>query len=276
MKNPVEPVDWNQALYHAIRAARKGREVLLSLAGNIKRIEAKFQAGLVSEADREAEKAVFAELRQHFPNDEFVGEESSFETKTESWDPPPKNVGRWIVDPLDGTTNYLHQFPMYTVSIGYEWNGQMQLAVIDAPAMGEVYTAIRGKGAFLNGKSLHVSDCDRLDSAFLTTGFFNEVEENLAEQLKIFSQVVRRCRAVRRAGAASYDLALVARGVFDGYWEKGLKPWDSAAGILLVREAGGVVLTYQGSEYSCYDSSLVAGTPSLVGVLQPMIRSIVS
>jgi myo-inositol-1(or 4)-monophosphatase len=250
---------WNVALYPAIKAAKLGRDVLLHYFGRLEKIEEKFQAGLVSEADKESEKAIFDYLRRHFPQDDFLGEESTADLSAVK----PVKGGRWIVDPLDGTTNYVHRFPVFCVSIGYEVNGVMEVAVIDMPMLGETYTAVRGCGAFVNGRPLQVSATPDFRNSLLATGFFSEHEENLREQMDIFSHLVRKARGVRRAGAAAYDLAQVARGVFDGYWEKNIKPWDAAAGILLVREAGGSVLTYRGDEYTPYKNSIIAANPAL-------------
>ena len=253
---------WTGALYKAIHAARLGREVLLGYFGKLEHIEHKHMAGLVSEADKASEKAIFSYLRTHFPNDEMLGEEST---------PDPDQIsatsskpGRWIVDPLDGTTNYVHRFPMYCVSIGYEWRGQIMVGVVDIPALGEVYTAIRGRGAFVNGRRLAVSQAKSLSDSLLATGFFPEIEENLQEQLQVFAKIVRKCQGVRRAGAAAIDLCLVASGVFDGYWEKNLRPWDSAAGLLLVQEAGGLVTTYRGAPYTPFKNSIIAGNAQIV------------
>jgi myo-inositol-1(or 4)-monophosphatase len=264
--------NWSNALYTAILAARLGREVLLKYIGRLENIERKFQSGLVSEADKESEKIIFDHLRKYFPNDEFLGEESAYDkTKVES--PKHGTNGRWIVDPLDGTTNYIHQFPVFCVSIGYEVDGKTQVAVIDVPALGEVYTAVRGYGAFVNGRPLRVSQTTEIGDAFLATGFMNEIEVRLQEQLHIFGKIVREARAVRRAGAAAYDLALVARGVFDGYWERGLYPWDAAAGILLVEEAGGKISTYRGNEYHPYKNTIIAGNPIVVDKLVATMAS---
>lgn len=261
-KSAANPL-WDTALYPAIKAAKLGREVLLHYFGRLEKIEEKFQAGLVSEADKESEKVIFEYLRKNFPGDEFLGEESAGDLTNVQPTEKGSGRGRWIVDPLDGTTNYVHQFPIFCVSIGYEVDGVMQVAVIDMPMLGEVYTAVRGCGAFVNGKPLRVSQTADFHNSLLATGFFSEHEENLKEQMDIFSHLVRKARGVRRAGAAAYDLAQVARGVFDGYWEKNIKPWDAAAGILLVREAGGSVLTYRGEEYNPYHNSIIAANPTL-------------
>ncbi len=267
-KEASPTLDPNAALLVAIRAARLGREVLLKYHGRLEHIEEKFQAGLVSEADRESERVIFDYLKKNFPTDEFIGEESTSDlalTKVREKNALENGRGtrRWIVDPLDGTTNYVHRFPVYCISIGYEVDGEVVVAVIDVPQLGEVYTAVRGQGAFVNGKPLNVSSSKDLRDSLLATGFIGDREHILQEQLRIFSQVVRKCRGIRRAGAAAYDLCMVARGVFDGYWERGLSPWDSAAGILLVREAGGVVTTYRGQNYNPFLKSLVAGNPQV-------------
>ena len=258
--------DPNAALLVAIKAARLGREVLLKYHGRLERIEEKFQAGLVSEADKESEKVIFDYLKKNFPQDDFIGEESTSDldlTKVREKNAKGLLSRRWIVDPLDGTTNYVHRFPVYCISIGLEVNGEMQVAVIDVPQLGEVYTAVRGQGAFVNGKKMKVSETATFHESLLATGFIGEKEHILEEQLRIFSKIVRKCRGIRRAGAAAYDLCMVARGVFDGYWERGLSPWDSAAGILLVREAGGVVSTYRGQPYNPFHLSLIAASPKI-------------
>jgi myo-inositol-1(or 4)-monophosphatase len=257
-------MNWDAALYKAIKAASLGRQVLLSYYGRLEHVEEKFQAGLVSEADKESEKTIFNYLKTFFPEDEFIGEESTLDSTKIG---PAKARGRWIVDPLDGTTNYVHRFPIFCISIGYEYDGKMQLAVIDVPMTGEVFTAIRGRGAYVNGKKISVSKTKTLKDSLLATGFIADNEKNLQEQLKVFGDIVRRCRGVRRPGAAAYDLAMVANGSLDGFWEKGLQPWDSAAGFLLVEEAGGKVCTYRGNEYHPFRKSMIATNSVLADLL---------
>ncbi len=244
-------------LHKAIQAARIGREILLGYYGRLKNIEEKFQAGLVSEADKESEKAIVSFLQKEFPETTVLAEEAYHDYELSS------DQGRWIIDPLDGTTNYIHQFPIFCISIGLEIKSEIVLAVIDVPMLNETYTAIKGKGAFLNGKPLKTSETKLIKDSLLATGFIADHEHILQEQLRIFSEVVRKCRAVRRAGAAAYDLCLVAKGVFDGYWERNLKPWDSAAGLLLVQEAGGKVSTYRGEKYTPFKNSMVASNSHL-------------
>ncbi|MBC7371642.1 MAG: inositol monophosphatase [Bdellovibrionaceae bacterium] len=275
METSSPSIDLEQALRVGLKACRLGREVLLKYIGNLQHVSEKFQAGLVSEADKESEKVISEHLRKNFPSIEFLGEESSFEGSKVQWS-PAGNAGRWILDPLDGTTNYVHQFPIFCISLGLEIDGQIQVAIIDVPKLGETYTAIRGQGAFVNGRPMRVSRTEELKNALLATGFVAEKRDVIDEQLKIFGDIVHKCRGVRRPGAAAYDLALVARGVFDGFWERNLQPWDSAAGILLIEEAGGKSVTYQGNKYHPYMNTIIAGNPMLVDQLVKEIRPYMS
>ncbi|WP_413568765.1 inositol monophosphatase family protein [Bdellovibrio sp. HCB117] len=271
VENGAKSMDWKQVLSTAIKAVSLGREVLLNYFGNLEHIEEKFQAGLVSEADKESERVIAEHLKKNFPTIEFLGEES-FAAKSAPGAKvevkPAGPEGRWIVDPLDGTTNYIHRFPIFCISLALEMDGKIQLAVIDVPMLNETYTAIRGQGAFVNGRRLRISKNQEFKKALLATGFVAEHEHVIAEQLKIFDEIVRKCRGVRRPGAAAYDLTQVARGVFDGYWERNIQPWDAAAGILLVEEAGGIIQTYKGNEYNPYKNSIVAGNPAIVKEIQ--------
>ncbi len=275
MESSVKSMDWKQVLGTAIKAVSLGREVLLNYFGNLEHIEHKFQAGLVSEADKESERVISDYLKKNFPDIEFLGEESYAAGAKVQWETAGAR-GRWILDPLDGTTNYIHRFPIFCISLGLEINGQIQLAVIDVPMLNETYTAIRGEGAFVNGRKLSITKNDKLEDALLATGFVAEHEHVISEQLKIFTDVVRKARGVRRPGAAAYDLAQVARGVFDGYWERNIQPWDAAAGILLVEEAGGIVTTYRGDKYDPYKNSIIAGHPAIVKQLQSALAPHIS
>ncbi len=259
----------------AMKAVTLGREVLLNYFGNLENVEEKFQAGLVSEADKESEKVIAEHLKKHFSEIEFLGEESYAAGAKVQWQTAgPK--GRWILDPLDGTTNYVHRFPIFCISLALEVDGLIQIAIIDVPILKETYTAIRGQGAFVNGKKMSVSKTTEFRKALLATGFVAEHEYIISEQLKIFDSIVRKCRGVRRPGAAAYDLCQVARGVFDGYWERNIQPWDAAAGILLVEEAGGVITTYRGEKYDPYKNSIIAGNPQISQHLQVEISGFIS
>lgn len=264
-------INWTEVLKKALKAVRLGRQTLLNYYGHLQYIETKEQAGLVSEADRESEKIISQSLKTIAPDWEFLGEEESFLKGQESF-PPAKSQGRWILDPLDGTTNYIHQFPIFCISLALEFEGVLQLAIIDVPLLNETYTAIRGEGAFLNGKRIQVSQTETLKDSLLATGFFAENIPVLDEQLRVFSDLVKECRGIRRPGAAAYDLCMVARGAFDGFWEPNLKPWDVAAGQLLVEEAGGIVLNKKGERHSPYDKYIVATNKSISRLLTGKIQ----
>jgi myo-inositol-1(or 4)-monophosphatase len=246
----------------AIEAVKLGRACLLGYFGKINQIENKDKQGLVSEADRESERIMKTYLAQHCPEIEFLGEESSFLERTEI--KQNVSVSRWILDPLDGTTNYIHRFPIFCISLALEVQGQLEIGIIDMPMLNQTFTAQLGKGAYCGNEKLNVSQTKNFSEALLSTGFFAEVPSYLDEQLIIFSKLVRVARGIRRPGAAAYDLALVGSGVFDLFWEKNLKPWDTAAGQLIVEEAGGVVKTYEGLTHNPYEKSIVAGNATLV------------
>lgn len=273
LEKKASPDEWRGALKAGLRACRAGRAVLLDHFGRLEKVESKFQAGLVSEADRGSEAEIIRVLREAFPTSEFLAEESFHDgTKvgagraTEKW--------RWILDPLDGTTNYVHRFPIFCISLALEVQGDLRVAIIDVPMLGETYTAIRGGGAYVNGKPLKVAANAKVSDSLLATGFFAEDKPALQEQLRVFSSLVGEARGVRRAGAAAYDLCQVAAGVFDGFWERNLKPWDTAAGQLLVEEAGGLVITYEGEEHDPYKTSVIAGNPEIAREIQRRIRPV--
>ncbi len=249
-----------------------GRACLLGYFGKINQVESKEKQGLVSEADRNCEEIMKNYLAEYEPEIEFLGEESNY--LNQSLIKPLIRGSRWILDPLDGTTNYIHRFPIFCISLGLEVDGVLELGIIDMPMLNQTYTAIRGEGAFCGTERLTVSKTTKFSDALLSTGFFAETPEFLDEQIQIFSKLVRVARGIRRPGAAAYDLALVGAGVFDLFWEKNLKPWDTAAGQLIVEEAGGVVKTYEGLLHNPYEKSLVAGNAKLVEQFLTEYRSL--
>lgn len=258
----------------AMDAVVAGRACLLSYFGQIKHIEEKDKAaGLVSEADRESEKIIKNRLAEAFPDYDFLGEETSYLEGDTHFQKSIKP--RWILDPLDGTTNFVHGFPIFCISLALEIDGEIQLGIVDMPLLNQTFTAVKGEGAFCNGKKISVSKTKNFEQAFMSTGFVAESPEVLSEQLKIFEHFVWKARAIRRPGAAAYDLALIASGVFDLYWEKNLKPWDSAAGLLLVKEAGGVVRTYENLDYHPFEKSLIAGNQTLVDLFQAEVKTVI-
>jgi myo-inositol-1(or 4)-monophosphatase len=216
------------------------------------RVRHKGAIDLVTEADVAAEQVVLAALREAFPADAILSEESA-----NQYQGAP--VGRaWVVDPLDGTTNFAHHFPWFAVSIAAVAGSVSTAGVIYAPVLDELFCAIAGAGAWLNGRRLAVSTAATLQDSLLATGFPYTIREKSSEVLAAVAALLPEVQGLRRAGAAAMDLAYVAAGRLDGFWEINLKPWDTAAGILLLAEAGGMVSTYNGGLYTPYIPELVA------------------
>lgn len=255
----------------ALEAVKLGRACLLGYFGKINQIESKEKQGLVSEADRTCEEIMKKYLYEQAPDIDFLGEESNY---LDHADIKAQPGARWILDPLDGTTNYIHRFPVFCISLALEVNGVLEIGIVDMPMLNQTYTAVRGQGAYCGSEKLRVSQTAKFSDALLATGFFAEEPALLEEQLEIFSKLVRVARGVRRAGAAAYDLACVGAGIFDLFWEKNLKPWDTAAGQLIVEEAGGVAKTYEGLLHNPYEKSLVAGNPALVEQFVAAVKAI--
>jgi myo-inositol-1(or 4)-monophosphatase len=250
----------------AIKAARSGAEVLKTRAREGFRIEHKNPVNLVTDADRGSEQAIIDEIRRRFPAHQVLAEERGLKTTEQS-------PYRWIIDPLDGTTNFAHGFPAYCVSIGLEHEGHLVIGVVLDPTRDELFVAEAGKGVFLNDLPIHVSETSKLDNALLVTGFAYDIRETAYNNLDHFSRVALRAQGLRRTGSAALDLAYVAAGRFDGFWELKLHPWDTAAGVLMVREAGGRVTDFADSPLSIYGKELVATNGpihrELLDVLRP-------
>ena len=246
----------------ARRAASAGADQLKRHFGQLERIREKGRAGdLVTEADLAAEQAVLAVLEEDTPELGVLAEESG------------RRAGRgseleWCVDPLDGTTNYAHRYPFFGTSIGLTWRGQPLLGALAVPALEQLYWAAPGLGAWCNDTPIRVSSCDVLASSLLVTGFAYDRHDRLDNNYAEFAWFTHRTRGVRRGGAAAVDLAFVADGRLDGYWERGLSPWDLAAGVVLVEQAGGVVCAYDGGPARLEDGRLIACTP---GIRQALI-----
>jgi myo-inositol-1(or 4)-monophosphatase len=222
-----------------INAARQAGGLLMQHFGRGIRIEFKGQYDLVTEADRQSEALIAGLVRERFPDHDILAEEDDYGNLHSDY--------RWIVDPLDGTTNFAHGFPWFAVSIALEVRGRLTLGVVYNPYVGELYFAERGQGAFLNDRRLQVSQTRLLERALLATGFAYDHKNCKANNYDYFTRFQREAQACRRPGVASLDLASVAAGRFDGFWEMKLKPWDLAAGILLVEESGGRVTDFDGN-----------------------------
>lgn len=241
-------------LNFAIQTARDAGRVLAERFGRNLRISNKGELDLVTESDLASERLIIDRIKTHYPRHTILAEESGTN--------PPAAEGaqsdwRWIIDPLDGTTNYAHGYPCFCVSMGLERNGTLELGVIYDPLRDEVFAAERGQGAALNGKRINVSPTPSLASALLCTGFPYDVRER-SQFARHFTNFIMNAQGVRRDGAAALDLAYVAAGRFDGFWEEGLKPWDVAAGILLIEEAGGRVSDYHNRPLDIFTPPILA------------------
>jgi myo-inositol-1(or 4)-monophosphatase len=241
----------------AVKAARKAGSLIARASFDIDKlnVRSKRQNDFVSEVDHAAEDAIISILKEAYPTHGFLAEESGEkDTKAEYV---------WVIDPLDGTTNFLHGFPQYCVSIGLLHKGKLSNAVVFDPNRNELFTATKGAGAFLNDRRIRVTKIDKLQDALLGTGFpFRELD-HVDEYLRGMKNLMRICSGIRRPGAAALDLAWVAAGRTDGFWEMGLSPWDMCAGALLVREAGGLVGDFDGEERFMESGRIVATNPKI-------------
>ena len=250
----------------AIKAARRAGNIILRHADRIDmlNIETKGRSDLVSEVDHMAEQAIIEIIRQAYPDHAILAEESG-EQEGSSY--------QWIIDPLDGTTNFLHGYPQYAVSIGLRHLGKLEAAVVFDPLRDELFSAYRGEGAQLNDRRIRVSKQKTLEGALLGTGFPFKNPENLDAWIAMFRELITQSGGVRRAGSAALDLAHVACGRLDGFWEIGLKPWDMAAGCLLVQEAGGIITDLDDRSDYMKTGNILAATPYLHELIKPITKA---
>lgn len=242
----------------AIQAALSAGELLRRAFGTTFKISSKPGAhNLVTEHDEAAEATIIACVLKHFPEHAFLAEESGASSKKDA-------PVTWIIDPLDGTVNFAHNVPCFSVSIAAAIDGQVVSGVVYDPLVNELFVAEAGKGAFLNGNKLQVSIKSSLARSFLATGFPYNVDENPMHCIDRFSELTKEGIPIRRLGSAALDLAYVAAGRFDGYWEVSLQPWDFAAGMLLVEESGGKVSLYDGTKRDIYSTGPVLATNGLI------------
>ncbi len=245
----------------ARQAADQARTIVLGAYGRLRQVEEKFQAGLVTEADKASEREIRKVITDAFPQHAFLGEE-------EGMSGSPDSDYIWMIDPIDGTTNYVHQLPFFAISIALEYKGEMVLGLVDAPALGDQYHALKGGGAYRNGERITISPRDRLADALVATGFSSQSKHDLHSQVLALEGPLESTRGVRRLGSAALDLCLVACGVFDAFWEKHLSPWDTAAGTVLVREAGGLVQSFDSLDYEPRMKTILAGNPKILSPLR--------
>ncbi|HUL43381.1 MAG TPA: inositol monophosphatase family protein [Bacteroidota bacterium] len=237
----------------AIEAATQAGKYLKQNLGKVKNIELKDggEKNLVTEIDKHSEEIIISIIKKHFPSHDILAEESGKARGA-------KSDYRWVIDPLDGTTNFTHGFPVFCVSIGLEHCGELIAGAIYDPNFDELFTAEKGKGAFLNGKRMHVSSVESLKKSLLVTGFPYNIRENPDNAVEHFVQFLMDAQAVRRMGSAAIDMAYVAAGRYEGFWEVHLNPWDMAAGAIIVTEAGGMLSDFAGKPFSIYEKQVLA------------------
>ena len=258
----------------ATRAARAAGAIInrAALDLDVLKVAAKGTNDFVTEVDRAAEQAIIQVLLDAYPDHGILAEESGREHGSKHSD------YLWIIDPLDGTTNFIHGLPVYAVSIALSFRGKMEQAVVYDPTRNDLFYASKGRGAFLNDRRLRVSKRTRLADALVGTGFPFRRGDNFKRYLKMFEEVMPHCAGLRRPGAAALDLCYVAAGWYDGFFETGLSPWDVAAGSLMITEAGGLVGNFTGEADFLHQRELVAGNPriyaQLVQLLTPYTRVI--
>jgi len=253
----------------ATELAREAGDILRAGHGLLHEPERKGRIDLVTEYDRRAEQLILGRLRERFPGHAILAEESGLHDTRNA-------PVRWVIDPLDGTTNFAHNYPFFAVSIGVEIEGDLAAGAVFDPIRNEMFSAARGRGATLNDQPIRVSAVDQLVDALLVTGFPYDVREHPERHLPDFRAFLERAQGIRRDGSAALNLCYLAMGRFDGFWEALLAPWDLAAGVLLVREAGGRVTAYDGTPLDLDGGEILASNgrlhPEMMRVLE-QVRS---
>jgi myo-inositol-1(or 4)-monophosphatase len=251
----------------AIEAATNAGKFLKQNIGKFKSVQQKDgqDRNLVTEIDKKSEELIIKIISSHYPSHDILAEESGN-------DKGKPSEYRWIIDPLDGTTNFTHGLPIFCVSIGVEYKGEMIAGVIYDPNTDELFTSEKGSGAFLNGKRIHVSHIDNIGRSILVTGFPYNIIENPDHAVEHFVNFLMKAQAVRRLGSAALDLAYLASGRFDGFWEVALQPWDMAAGVLILYEAGGVITNFSGAKFNLYEKQLLASNGTIHNQMLDVIR----
>jgi myo-inositol-1(or 4)-monophosphatase len=234
----------------AIRAAYGAGEVLKRHFGHLDRVKKKGAIDLVTAADLESEKTIVKEIQSVFPDHTILAEESGLHHGR------PENC--WIVDPLDGTTNFAHNLPIFSISIAFSHDQETRLGIVFNPISGELFSATFGHGAQLNHRPIEVSSTPAMEESLLVTGFPYDLKDRIADLMQRFEHTLCACQGIRRLGSAALDLCYVACGHFDGFWEENLKPWDTAAGVLIAQEAGGTITDFKGGPFDLEGKQILA------------------
>jgi len=260
--------DLNEVLERSIQAAEIAGQILMEDFGKLRPEDAEEKSvfDYVTYVDKKAEQAILEHLSRYYPTDSVHAEESGKSAGSSEY--------QWLIDPLDGTKNYIHGFPIFSVSIGLRKGNEILVGVVYAPFYGELFTAIKGQGAHLNGRPIRVSSVREMPQSMIATGYPHAAKQYLDVYLATFREIFLKVSAVRRAGSAALDLAYTACGRFEGFWEFKLNPWDIGAGILLVQEAGGIVTDPIGGQKYFATGDIVAACPGihpqLIRILHPL------
>jgi myo-inositol-1(or 4)-monophosphatase len=254
----------------ALSAARRAGDFIVKNLGRISKddVDIKQASDFVTRVDKESEQLILKTIQEKFPDHHFLAEESIKEDDAGDY--------RWIIDPLDGTTNFIHQYPVFSVSIALEHRREIILGIVYDPLRNEMFTAEKGKGSFLNGQPLHVSSVKDLENSLVATGFPFRRKELIDPYLQLFRNIFYRVSDIRRAGSAALDLAHLASGRCECFFEIGLSPWDIAAGSILIKEAGGIITDFGGGTDFLETGNIVSGTPDLHGEILKEVRDVFS
>ncbi|MDY6973861.1 MAG: inositol monophosphatase family protein [Thermodesulfobacteriota bacterium] len=255
---------WKKELDVAGHAARAAGRILVPIFGQVNHVIKKGVIDLVTEADLQAEQTIVKIISDAFPQDDILSEEAGDGGKVSD--------RTWLVDPLDGTTNFVHGFPFFATSIALEIEEEIVLGVVYNPYMDEYFEALKGAGAYLNNIPIQVSKTQDVGESLLATGFPYDIRERSLRIMEVFRKMLIMVQGVRRPGSAAIDLCYVAAGRLDGFWEEGLNPWDTAAAVVIVKEAGGKLTTFDGGYYTPYQKSIVAANPFIHDAMMSVLN----
>ncbi|MCL4478439.1 MAG: inositol monophosphatase [Deltaproteobacteria bacterium] len=264
MEKVKKMISHAELLSIAEKAAKVAGDIIRKRISGYKEVSYKGVVDLVTDVDKLSERKIIRVINKYFPEHSILTEEMGSISR--------KSDYKWIIDPIDGTTNFFHAYPFVSVSIAVEHKGKIITGVVHDPLKYETFTAINGKGAFLNGKRIHVSRIHAIEQSLLSTGFPYDIRHTNENNIDNWIRFLKRAQAIRRDGSAALDLCYVAAGRFDGFWEMKLKPWDVSAGSLIVNEAGGKVTDFLGEHYSIYNNSIVASNGIIHGDLLDVLN----